>query len=123
MKKAGRRKLIGDTLVDGDWPYFLQAPFIRRERGGPFADEPLPVDADEWARQEKAKNDRQRDDFILAVGKVFRQRHPDESARWIAPRAHRKVNDLLRARKKQPIKQSTVYTCLRKNWARIAPKV
>jgi hypothetical protein len=122
-KKVKRERFVGDTLVgDGTWSYFLQGPFIGRgRRGGLYADEPPPPDADAHAREEKAKNDRQRNDFILAVGMVFRQKHPDKTARWVAPRAHPKVNDMLKRRGKPGIKESTVYSCLRKNWSRIAP--
>jgi hypothetical protein len=120
--KVKRKKFVGDTLVgDGTWSYFLQGPFIGRGRAGLYADEPPPVDADEWAREEKAKIDQQRENVILSVGLVFRQRHPDKSAKWIAPKAHKRINELLTARDEPKIKESTVYSCLRKNWARIAP--
>jgi hypothetical protein len=63
----------------------------------------------------------QRETLTLAVGLQIRLRHPDQPARWVAGKTHGKLNKLLRARGELQVKQSTVYSYLRKNWARIAP--
>jgi hypothetical protein len=117
-----RRKLIGDTFVDaGGWPHFLQGPFIGRgRRGGLYGDEsesPAATDA----RKERSSRGQQREIFCCEVGRELRKKHPHKSARWIAPRAHGKVNELLLARRLKRIRESTVYSYLRKNWALLAP--
>jgi hypothetical protein len=114
-----RRKLIGDAFVDaGGWPYFLQGPFIRRGHGGLYGDEsPAATDA----RKERSSRGQQREIFCCEVGRELRKKHPRKSARWIAPRAHGKVNELLRARGLKRVRESTIYSYLRKNWALLAP--
>jgi hypothetical protein len=73
------------------------------------------------ARGGRSETSRLTKTFTLAVGKQFRLRHPDQLARWIAGPTHKQVNKRLRARGKPQVRWSTVYSYLRKNWARIAP--
>jgi hypothetical protein len=73
------------------------------------------------ARGGRSETSRLTETFTLAVGKQLRLRHPDQSPPRIAKKAHKKVNKLLQGRGRRRAAESTVYSHLRKNWARIAP--
>jgi hypothetical protein len=91
------------------------------------------------ARGGKSAPRQARDEVILEVGRALREKHPDKRADWLAPRAHVQVNDRLRTenrRRKEAAqhsspptvakllklpRESTVYSWVRENWARIAP--
>jgi hypothetical protein len=72
-------------------------------------------------RKGRSAKSRLGENFTLAVGKQFRLGHPNQNAKWVAGKSHKRVNELLRARSEKQVRWSTVYSYLRKNWARIAP--
>jgi hypothetical protein len=132
----------------GDWPHFLRQPaWLERERVLEQEREHAALEYDALrkhlvaarARGGKSAKKLKRDDVFFEVGLTLRQKNPNKPAEWIAPRAHRQVNDRLRAEYRKlkeaaqhscpptvvkPLKlprESTIYSYLRKNWARIAP--